>query len=115
MVELLRKIAITGAVLLIPNTNIMQRTLTGCLISLSYTTMLLSLKPYKDGVENLLAIGSAVLMNVSLLTTLLMKLCDLSTDTCDSLGFDSSSQISIVFLIVGIVILLVLVRAAGVQ
>ena len=111
VVELVRKIALTGAVLLIPNTRIMRRTLVGLVIALGYTTGLLAFKPYKEGLEDVLAVASAVMMSSLLITALLMKLCDFSATTCDSLGFASSSQISLLFGLVGIAILVVLAIA----
>ena len=109
--ELMRKISLTGFVLLVPNTRIVQRTLIGTSISIFYTTLLLAIGPYKEDVEDKAAVASAVLSSVMLATTLLMKLCDLSDDICSSLGFADTYQVSLSFVVTAMGILVVVAVA----
>ena len=81
VVELLRKISLTGFVLFIPSTRIVQRTLVGFLISIVYTTVLLKVGPYKEPIEDKVAVASGLISSVMLVSTLLMKLCDKSDDS----------------------------------
>ena len=72
-------------------------TLVGLVLSLVYTLTMLGVKPYRDDLEDKIALASAVVTNVVLFAALLMKLCDLSAETCASLGFASAYQVSLAF------------------
>ena len=98
-IQLLRKCALTGFVLLIPDDRDLGRLLCALLITLSCLSAEQSISPFRDKINSHLHTASQVLLLVLYLGAMLVKLCDDDDAICKRYGFNDSSGIS--FLLIG--------------
>ena len=98
-IQLLRKCALTGFVLLIPDDRDLGRLLCALLVTITCLSAEQSISPFHDKINSHLHTASQVLLLVLYLGAMLVKLCDDDDAICKRYGFDDSSGIS--FLLIG--------------
>ena len=88
-IEILRKLALTGFVLLINGEHGLLRPLVALLVSFCWLVGQWALKPFKQPVDNLLAAVANVTLTLIFLCVLLLKTCQASTGVCEQFGLGS--------------------------
>ena len=106
--SLLQKLALTGFVLLIDNSKILQRQFAAVILSCLFCVVLIAQRPYKAGTDNILAIGSQLVLLAVFMAVFMMQICGESVEMCTALGFSSADEIATVFL-AGLAIMLLVV------
>ena len=85
-IELLRKLTLTGFVLLINEEHDLARALVAVLISLIFFAGQWAMKPFKRSLNNWLAAAAHLCLTLIFLGVLLLKVCDASSEACADLG-----------------------------
>jgi len=115
-IELLRKLCLTGFVLLIDNKHTVGRTLAAVLLSLIFLVGQLTLKPFKRAIDNVISALIHFSLTLLFLSVLLLKVCEDSRQTCSALGLgDDGEGVLLFFLafstsIVGVFLLLLILQ-----
>ena len=114
-VDILRKLSLTGAIVLIPDSADLGRVLAALMVSLAFLTLHLSLKPYVRPADNSLVTLLQLALLLVYLSVLLLKVCYASAHTCASFGFGSSGvgvYLLLVFFSLGLVLFLLALAVA---
>ena len=97
--ELVRKLALTGFVLLIDNSRNMQRQFVAMMLSCLSCVVLIGRRPYQASSDNALAIGAQVTLFAAFSAAFVIQICEASAEMCSSAGFGSTDEVASVFVI----------------
>jgi len=113
-VEMLRKLTLTGAVLLIGEEHEQARILVALLVSVSFLALHLSMRPLLRVEDGVLSGSVELALILVYVCVLLIKTCSLSEEVCKTFGFgETASGIYVFFIFFGLgMILLQLVIGA---
>uniref|UniRef100_A0A7S0PW36 Uncharacterized protein n=1 Tax=Coccolithus braarudii TaxID=221442 RepID=A0A7S0PW36_9EUKA len=107
---MLRKLALTGFVLLIGETHDSGRALFAMLLSLLFFACIWAIQPYKRSTDNWLSVIIQLCLTLIYMCILLLKVCQTSASACSTLGFgNDGSGIFLLFLVFTFFVLLSLV------
>uniref|UniRef100_A0A7S4BZ85 TIR domain-containing protein n=2 Tax=Chrysotila carterae TaxID=13221 RepID=A0A7S4BZ85_CHRCT len=96
-IELLRKLCLTGVPLLIGTGEECARVVLALMVSLLSLAVHVNLQPYKRSIDNKLCAFIQVSLVFIYLTVLLIKVCELSEEVCETFGFDSEGDVFLFF------------------
>jgi len=106
-VELMRRLALTGFVLLVGEEHELLRALIALLVSFFWLVAQWALKPYKQLVDNHLAAVANIALTLIFLGVLLLKTCKVSPEVCEQFGVGGSGDgIFLLILIFSMVVVL---------
>ena len=89
---MLRKIVLTGAVLIVPERNEQARVLVALLLSVSFLTLQLIIKPLRRAEDDVFVKLVHLTLVLLYLTVLVLKSCDLSRTSCEAFGFGVTGE-----------------------
>ena len=89
--DLLRKLALTGLLVLIEDSELL-RVLCAVLLSLLFVVLQMAYKPFKRSADNMTSTVFYVSLALVFLCVLLLKFCNLSPEACESFGFDGKGD-----------------------
>ena len=84
---MLRKITLTGFVLLISEANEHARVLLALCVSITFLVLQMTLQPFQSDVDDALAGLVHLVLVLLYLSIMLLKTCDLSEEACAAYGF----------------------------
>ena len=106
---MLRKIMLTGAVLLVPESYEQGRVLVALILSITFLILQLVIKPFKSAADDHLATLVHLALVLLYLCILLIKSCSLSRATCAAYGLgDTGRGVYFFFVFFGMSLLLLL-------
>lgn len=113
----MRKLTLTGFLLLIPQEQAMLRLVAALLITVFHLTLLQAAMPFKDRVTSFFAVAISLTLACTFIAALMIKIADNMTRTqlTDTLGFDSVFPITILILIFNFMVLTVALVLLTVQ
>tara|TARA_B100000795_G_scaffold74807_1_gene53059 strand:- start:1167 stop:3974 length:2808 start_codon:yes stop_codon:yes gene_type:complete len=95
-VDMLRKLILTGAVLLVPETQVMARTVIGLLVSVVALVSAGAVQPFHNFLDDTLFAVTQLVLVIAFIGVLLMDACNEGGEAgCKRFGFDSSLDVSI--------------------
>ncbi|KAL1507405.1 hypothetical protein AB1Y20_008247 [Prymnesium parvum] len=110
-IEMCRKLALTGWVLLINEQIVLLRVVVAVLICIMFFIIRLSIQPLQRTDDTFIALSVDIALTIVYITVLLIKGCDVSSEVCSSYGFGGTSAgiyIFIFFVFTAILIQLVI-------
>ena len=107
-IEQLRKLTLTGFVLLVPRETKLGRVIIAQSVSIAFLMLQLVCKPYRRAVDNWLMTFVQLALVLLFQAVLAIVTCDLDAETCSAYGFGSTSRG--VFLFFGIFSIVMVVR-----
>uniref|UniRef100_A0A7S4F8J4 Uncharacterized protein n=1 Tax=Chrysotila carterae TaxID=13221 RepID=A0A7S4F8J4_CHRCT len=99
-IELLRKLTLTGVPLLITDSQETARVILALLVSLVFLVVSLVAQPFKRNVDNWLYAAIQLALTLIYQAVLLIKVCEESSEVCETFGFGSSSSGVFLFFLV---------------
>ena len=91
-VEMIRKISITGWVLIVSEEYEHLRVLLALVVSITSLALHLALKPFVSAADNAIAATMQLCLVILYLTVLLIKFCDLGAESCAVFGLGSTGD-----------------------
>jgi hypothetical protein len=91
-VEMCRKLTLTGWVLLIKEESEQARVLVALLVSITFLSLHLSIKPLRRSDDAALTALAHLTLILIYICTLLIKTCDVSEATCRTFGFGDTAE-----------------------
>lgn len=105
-VEMLRKLILTGAVLLVPEKQVMARAVIGLMVSVIAVVSAGAVQPFHNFLDDLLFAVTQLVLVIAFIAVLLMDACDEGGEAgCNRFGFRSSFDVSITLFIFNITVL----------
>jgi len=106
-IEMLRKLTLTGAVVLISEEFEQARVLVAILVSVMFLALRLTIKPFQRTEDAALMASIELALVLTYVCILLIKACEISSDVCRTFGFgDAASGVYVFFLFFGLSMLL---------
>ena len=107
--EMLRKLTLTGAVILIPDSSEHARVLVALLTSILFLCLQLALKPFQHVALNWIVATCHVSLVLLYIAVLIIKTCEVNLDVCVQYGFGSTGRgVYIFFVFFGLCVVLTL-------
>jgi len=115
-IEMLRKLTLTGAVVLISEEFEQARVLVAILVSVMFLALRLTIKPFQRTEDAALMASIELALVLTYVCILLIKACEMSSAVCETFGFGgTSSGVYIFFLSFGLSILLLQLVVAALK